>query len=560
MRIKSSIFIALLTGFFYSQMLSAAPQVLTSVSNNQVSLGDTFILNIDIDDSDSDYQLDTGPLEKEFNISRPSKSQRSTYINGNFIQQTQWQIRLQAKRSGDLTIPVLKIGPLNTQAIQLSVTPASKQATKTADNRVFMENSIDKTSLYIGQPLILTTRIYIGQAAENLQLSNPELKDASIEVYGQDKNEDVIKNGIRYKTITRQFQITTDKPGNFTINSPLLSGDVRKIANSSNGQNQVMTVPINVRGDSIKIQVKDKPAGYQGEWLVSEDVRLLENTPLTQQTFHLGDPITRTVTLQIASINKDKLPTIAFNYPKGLRFYPDQDEIKEGQVNGLLYSQRTMRHAIIPDQTGELTLPEIKIPWWNSVTDKQEYAVLPAQKLTILAAVKQPAGLENKQKNIDQSAASATVLIDNEELIYWQIITALLLLGFIILLLYHLSYRRRYSNSAQLKEHSVPIANQAYLNLQNALQQNNAPLVYQKLITFLQAEKYNLKSLSQISEYIVIPEKEDEKQFLQEIKILEQACCGTVTNWDATQLSRLIEKYLRQKTAFREKSIMDLNA
>ncbi|ABM04523.1 conserved hypothetical protein [Psychromonas ingrahamii 37] len=554
MRIKSSIFIALFVGFFYSQLLSATPQVLTSVSNNQVSLGDIFVLNIEIDDSDSDYQLDTRSLEKEFTVFRPSKSQRSQYINGNFTQQTQWQIRLQAKITGNLSIPVLKIGPLKTREIQISVTPASKQATKIADNQVFMENSINKASLYIGQPLIFTTRLYISQATENMNLIGPELKDAEIEVYGQDQNGEAVRNGIRYKTITRQFQITTSKAGDFMINSPLLSGDLRKVVNLSNRQNQVISVPINVRGDGLQLQVKDKPTDYQGEWLVSEDVRLLDNTPLTQPDYHLGDPITRTITLQIASINKDKLPTISFNYPKGLRFYPDQDEIKEGQSNGLLYSQRTMRHAIIPDQAGELTLPEIKIPWWNSLTDKQEYAVLPAQTLTILGVDKQATRSEKAQENINKPAAT-TVKIDNGHLIYWQIITALLLLGLITLLLYHLSYRRRH---VQQKVHSMPVANQAYLNLQDALQQNNAPLVYQKLLIFLHGKKVNLKSLSQLTEFILLS-KEDEKKFLKEIKILEQACSSELKHWDATKLSSLIKKHLKQTTALQGKSIMDLN-
>jgi hypothetical protein len=558
MRIKASIFIALFAGFFCSQLLSAAPQVLTSVSNNQVSLGDIFLLNINIDDSDSDYQLNTRPLEKEFTVYRPSKSQRSQYINGDFTQQTQWQIRLQAKITGNLSIPVLKIGPLNSQEIQISVTPASKQATKTADNQVFMENSINKTSLYLGQPLIFTTRIYIAQATDNMNLIGPELKDARIEVYGQDQNGEAMRNGIRYKTITRQFQITTDKAGDFMINSPFLSGDLRKVVNVSNRQNQVIAIPINVRGDRLQIQIKDKPAGYQGEWLVSEDVRLLDNAPLRPADYHQGEPITRTITLQIASINKDQLPTISFNYPKGLRFYPDQDEITEGQANGRLYAQRTMRHAIIPDQAGELILPEIRIPWWNSLTEKQEYAVLPTQTLTILAANKQPDSLENAQENISQSPPATIVEIDNGHLIYWQIISALLLLGLIILLFYHLSYRRRHRTSGQQKMHSTPVANQAYLNLQDALQQNNAPLTYQRLIIFLHSKKVNLKSLSQLTEFIILPQ-EDEKQFLKEIKLLEQACCSVVKPWDATPLSSLIKKYLRQTPEHQGKSIMDLN-
>ena len=555
MRISFSIFIALFLVFFYSQSLLAAPKVLTSVSDNQVTVGDIFLLNIEIDDNDSDYQLNIKPLEQEFNVSRPSKSKRSEYINGNFTQQTQWKIRLQAKSTGELIIPVLKIGPLSTQAIQISVTQAPERVTKTADNNVFMENSINKSSVYLGQTLLFTTRIYIAQATDNLTLIGPKLQNASIEVYGQDKNDQIMRDGIRYKTITRQFQIIADKPGDYIINSPLLSGDLRKKVPVSDWQNQIIGVPINVRGDSIKIQVKDKPADYQGEWLISEDVRLRENTPLTQQNFHVGDPITRNISLQIASINKDKMPTISFNYPSTLRFYPDQDQLKEGQANGLLYSERTLRHAIIPSQAGTLILPEIKIAWWNSVTDKQEYAVLAAQTLTILAAEKQPNTLQKDSTGSKKTSVNTTIIADNNSLIYWQISTALLLLAFIILFIYDRLYRRQHT---ALKVVPLANSNQAYINLQAALQQHNAPRVYQLLLTYLHSEQYNLKSLSQLTELIDLP-AQDEAQFLAQIKLLEEACCNVKKEWNGAQLKRLIEKYLRQKKQSQNNGIMNLN-
>ncbi|WP_372880983.1 BatD family protein [Psychromonas sp.] len=559
MRILLSIFITLFLGLFCSQQLLATPQVSTSVSDNQVTIGDIFLLTIEIDDNDSDYQLDTRPLEKEFNVYRPSKSQRSAYINGDFSQQTQWQIRLQAKRTGELTIPVLKIGPLTTQAIRISVGEAPEQASGTADNKVFMENSINKSSVYVGQPLIFTTRIYIGQATDNLNLTGPELQSAEIEVYGQDKNSETIRNGIRYQTITRQFQIIADKPGDFIINSPLLSGDLRKTVPVNDWQNRIIGVPINVRGDSINIEVKDKPADYQGEWLVSEDVRLEENTPLTQQTFPVGEPITRNITLQIASIKKEKMPTISFNYPEGLRFYPDQDQLTEGQINGLLYSQRSMRHAIIPSKTGELTLPEIKIAWWNSVTNKQEYAVLPAQTLTILAADKQPGTVQVQPADIDLPAATSKVSTDNSSLLYWQITTTLLLLLLILLFLYHLHYRRLHTVAQHLQVPSFPSGgNQVHKDLQEALLENNAPRVYRLLLTYLPSENVNLKSLTQLVEVLDLP-GEDKEQFAKQINLLEKACCSVENHWDAAPLSRLIEKYLQQKRQDNKNSIMDLN-
>ncbi|MEH6453527.1 MAG: BatD family protein, partial [Psychromonas sp.] len=82
MRITFSFFIALFLSLFLTSWAYAAPQVLTSVSDNSVIIGDIFTLSIEIDDSDSDYQLDTRPLEQDFTVLRPSKSQRTEYING----------------------------------------------------------------------------------------------------------------------------------------------------------------------------------------------------------------------------------------------------------------------------------------------------------------------------------------------------------------------------------------------------------------------------------------------------------------------------------------------
>ena len=161
MRSKFSIFTALLLSLLLNTALYAAPQVLTSVSDNTVVIGDTFILSIEIDDSDSDYQLDTRPLENDFTVFRPSKSQRTEYINGSLTRQTNWTIRLQAKRIGDITIPALKIGPVSSEQIKLTVSPLSETASTSRDDLIFMENSLDKNNLYIGQALIFTTKIFI---------------------------------------------------------------------------------------------------------------------------------------------------------------------------------------------------------------------------------------------------------------------------------------------------------------------------------------------------------------------------------------------------------------
>jgi hypothetical protein len=552
MRSTFLFFTALFLSLFINSTVYAAPQVLTSVSDNSVVIGDIFTLSIEIDDSDSDYQLDTRLLENDFTVYRPSKSQRTEYINGSLTRQTNWTIRLQAKHSGEIIIPALNIGPVSSEQIKITVSPTSEAESNSSDEQIFIENSIDKNSLYIGQSLILTAKIFISQATDNLQLIAPRLTDASIEVYGQDNESQTIRNGIRYKVITRQFKITPSQAGKQTLNSPLLSGDIRKVVKVSDWQNKVLAQPINIRGESLALEIKAKPTSFIGEWLVSEDVRLIENVDLTEQIFHVGDPITRNISLLVAAMDKNKLPIIDFNYSKELRFYPDQDELSEGKIEEKLYAQRIMRHAIIADQAGELILPEIKVAWWNSITDQQQFTTLPAQKLAILATNVEEKKTEAKFQPVEK------VIVNNNGLIYWQISNALVLLILVLFVLYHLSYRRQQKNNEEKKIPITTVSEQAYIKLNNALQQSNPALVYKTLLTYLQTDYHQLKSLSQLGEFINLSDT-DKKQLIDEITTLEKACSDKKQNWDSEQLHKSIKKHLYLAQSKSTVNIMKLN-
>ena len=39
--------------------------------------------------------------------------------------------------------------------------------------------------------------------------------------------------------------------------------------------------------------------------------------------------------------------------------------------------------GIVPTQEGKLEIPEIRIPWWNTITDRQEEAVIPARTMIV---------------------------------------------------------------------------------------------------------------------------------------------------------------------------------
>lgn len=524
----------------------AAVTANASVSHKQIFLGDIFYLNIEVNDTGSQYQLNTSALTDDFTVYRPSRKEQQAYINGNYTATTSWSIRLQAKQTGEFTIPSLNIGKVATQPITITVSQPGKQQESSSQDRIFIENSVDKTQVYLDQPILLTTNIFISGQLNDGDIQPPQLAGAEIQRTGKEEQSQLIRNGIRYRVFTYQYQISPSIIGEDKISSPLLIGSVRKSVPINDWQNKIIAEPINIRGNSIDITVKAIPQDFQGDWLVSEDVRLVENTDLQAKQYKVGEPITRSISLQVASIPIEQMPEIKLGYDKSLRYYPDQDELNQGTAGNLLYSQRTISHAIIASESGTLVLPKISIPWWNSVTDKQEFATIPAQVLTILPADKQAATATPAPAEVVSSPAkiNSNRVESNDsqgKLLIWQLISLTLLLLLIAFAIYHYRYQQT-NKSADIKVEPVT-SNDEYSKLLTLLTKNAQPnQVYAALLRYIQSQQPALTQLQQIVTYSQIDENQ-KQQLLDNLQQLEQACAGKLHQWDAKSLIPLIKAH-----------------
>jgi len=551
-----TIFGLFLVALLTTSPLFAAVQVSATVSNNTVAVNDMFILTVTINDNDDDYQLDTRSLEDNFSVSRPSRSQSTSIINFDRVQQTEWKVRLQAKQAGTFMIPSLKIGDYHTDPIEIRVREASQvQQDTVQDEMVFIENSLNESDIYVGQAVIFTTKLYIAKNSNELDLIAPSFEGAQASVYGEDNNSQTIRNGIRYNTITRQYKLTPTQAGQFEINSPLLTGTLRNVVAVSQWQNRVVAEPINVRGQRLNINVKAIPKDYQGEWLVSEDLRLIEDNDLTAQQYKVGDPITRSITLQIASVGKDKLPTLKLNYPSSLRMYPDQDQLQEGQANGLTYGIRIMSHAIIADTAGTLTLPEVKLNWFNSRTNKAEVALLPEQVLTILPAEQQQ--LTTLPTETTVTPVKQTIIVDHQALLYWQLAVAVLLVLLLLMVFYHLAYRRSQTHNKPVKT-APKKSDELDPMLKKSLTDHDAPKCYSLLLKCAQQQYPTLKSLSELPAKSAL-DAEKSELLKHEIQWLQICCSDKSQQWNANKLAELLKLSEAQKAQKNQPDPMNLN-
>jgi hypothetical protein len=312
-----------------------------------------------------------------------------------------------ARTVGTYTIPAFSIDNATTKPININVISSSTANERGLNNRnIELKANVADKAVYVGQQFIYTTTLYIAQNTE-MQAGNitePEVKDGTVKQIGKDENGSEIINGRRYQTITRQFAITINTAGISVITPSRFEGQV---STAKRGYRSGPATPVIIQAETVNLNIQAQPATYKGEWLVSDFVQLNEELQPVQDTYQQGEAITRTITLTAANVTKSALPDLAIAWPKTVKIYPDKPQLTSFAQQGNYFAQQVLSFAIIPNQVGELTLPEVSVPWFNNKSQQQEWATLPAKTVTVIAN-ENSAAIINNANNINAQARSTT--------------------------------------------------------------------------------------------------------------------------------------------------------
>ncbi len=363
------------------------------VDRNPVAEDESFTLTLE-SSSDVDSSPDLSPLRRDFDVEGQSKSSSLSIINGSVSRKTQWQISLMAKHSGQLQIPAISVGSEQTQALTVTVTPASQAQAAPGGGDLFLEVKVSPRSAYVQQQVIYTVRLYRAvNLANGSTLSEPTLPggDAVVEKLGKDKDFETLRNGMRYEVIERSYAIYPQKSGSLDIAPLVFDGD---IVQNGGGGGLFGFDPFNqstrhkrLRSQAEHIDVKPIPAAFHGsQWLPARSLELDENWSPDPPKFTVGQAATRTIAVMADGLTASQLPALDGGAISGLKQYPDQPTLKDTQDSAGVTGLRTEKVAYIPTQAGSVTLPAIKIAWWNTTTDKMEVTSLPARTFTVLPA------------------------------------------------------------------------------------------------------------------------------------------------------------------------------
>jgi hypothetical protein len=371
-----------------------------SVDRNPVALDESFTLTLSSDES-LDGEPDFGWIDRELEVVSRQQSSNIQMINGDVSRSITWIMTVLPKQHGIIAIPPVKVGERESNALTLQVNERAEddaeQLGAVERDGLLLQVEAGEGELYVQQQLLYTIKLLVAQdggmsVGNGSSLSEPELEegDAVIKRLGEDSNYQTVRNGKRYTVIERRYAIYPQQSGPLTIKPVLFTGQMvavqsrsRSIFDTLQQRSQIKRVV----STAVQRQVRAIPPDFSGSnWLPAKNVQLVEQWPGQQQSMVAGEPVTRTVALMVDGLTGAQLPVLAQNYPAELKSYPDQPLLKETPSAQGITALRQEKIALLASAPGTLTLPAMEVPWWNTATDREEIARLPARQVTVVAA------------------------------------------------------------------------------------------------------------------------------------------------------------------------------
>jgi len=520
----------------------AASQISATIDKNPVVVNESFILKIIIDDDVNTNALNTSALLKDFIVGRTSVSSQTSMVNFKTKRTTTWSTLIIAKAAGDFVIPPLTIEGISTQAINVKVLAENDpQADKQQD--LFITSDISTNEVYVQQQLTLNVKLHFAAELKRGSLTEPTLNEATITQIGKDKESDTIINGRRYRVIERTYAISPKKSGEFILKSPIFSGEILVPSTRRNNMFSFSeTKPVSVIGDELPLTVKPIPDTFQGTWLPSNLLAIHQNWQPDVTTFKVGEPITRSITLTAAGLSEEQLPVLEMTVPKGLKVYPDQAQLHTGMSSGHLVSQKVRNFAIVASKSGEYQLPEINIPWWNTVTNRYQVATIAAQTITVLPNPDlEVAPVITSNEQTKEIIPAETIIVTKSSWLQWLFLALWLLTA----LAWFISSKWK-NTPAKTSENKQQHSTDTYLALMGACKKSKGLTALSLMPLWLN----RLQMQAGIPQTTTLDEALSsvaDKELTQEINVLQECYYGkSQKEWQGSQLLIVIQRLNKQ--------------
>jgi len=381
-----------LIGLLTCGHLQAQTEFTATVKSTTVGLNERFSIRFTLNASGHTFKA---PSFSDFRVlGGPSRSQSTNIINGAMSMESSWSFVLMPRQTGTYTIAsasVISDGKTyRTEPIRIKVTKSSPRSEDPNDpqsraaKNAFIRVLASKTSLYVGEPLVASYKLYFTSRVNSPNLiDEPDFTGFYKEVIdlGNIDTRREMFRGKSYNTaVVRQMVLIpqrsgTIKPGEVVMDIPtMVSSNQRDIFGRRVGQ----MVNQSSRNQFPAISVKPLPSqgrpdnfsGAVGSFDMKAEVSRSELG--SDESLTLRITISGRGNIGLIDLPKPKLPS-AFEV-----FDPEVSEKVTTNAAGMS-GRKVYEYLLVPRYGGEYKIPEIKFSYFDpnsqryrTITEKEK--------------------------------------------------------------------------------------------------------------------------------------------------------------------------------------------
>ena len=526
-RLLAALFVIGVTGF--SPLLMAA--LTTSVDRNPLPPDSPVVLTVELEGSSE--EPDFAVLEKQFQILSSRSGTNISVVNGDARRVRNWEFSLLPRPGSTGRIPALKAGSFRSQPIQLQFSDDPALAAQNAQVATLaMSLSHAAAPVHVGEQLILDVELRVQPGLANTRLNPPTATGAVLEPLGKAQESTEVVKGIRYEVYSWRYAVFPEQSGDLTIQPPVFQAEQISRRGSRNPFGSALfggaRTPVVARAQPKTIRIEAVPPGGDGPFLPARAVSLHEQILPEAEAATVGEPLTRVIELRVDGQLLSQMEPLDVALPQGARSYPEapQGESLAAQLG--VQARQTSRWVVIPERSGNLTLPGVTVRWWDTEADRWRDARLPERRLTVrgTASPTQP------PEPAPAPAALKPNLADQGTRNFWPWLSLALGVLWLSTLLAWWQSRRRAAHSTAPPDPGAMKENQARAAALSALKAGVAAQSAREPIR-LWAECYwratgrtGLGSLQQVAQQL------GTHPLAEQLRTLDQACYGRDQHWD----------------------------
>lgn len=417
--VKQQLKVALSLLMISTPLIVSAAKIEVSVDRNPVTEDESFTIQYRASGGVDDGP-DFLPLEKDFKILNRSQSQNIQFVNGRLNRQSTWTLSLLPRRPGKFLIPGINFGDDVSDSLQLTVNSATFAPVGDRPKNLYIEVEATPENPYVQSQVLYTIRIY---HTSSLNLLNASLSEVNISKQSAviERLEDEISyekrlKGVRYKVFEKTYAIFPQQSGELVIDPVVLETQYVTHRRSLRTKR--------VRSKELKLNVQPKPGNITAKalnnWLPAKHLQIKDEWPNDMDKLTVGEPVTRTITIIANGLTDAQLPEISIPESPLFKQYPDQPVLKNRRSSKGIIGIRQEKLAIVPTQVGQIELPAIEIPWWNTDKNKLEIAKIEKRVINVMASPLQKPDSRQFSSTTENTTGSSTVKQDVSDFKLWQ--------------------------------------------------------------------------------------------------------------------------------------------